>query len=151
MKILALCCLLTMAAALAFSQHAREMVMGLSGSPALRHHLIGRKLLKANSTAVPAARFDDYDGSRNTAFQIRDDYWLATGFVEYDAQGSRRRVRWSCVFDTQTRGLHGMEVGPGLDPSPEFQRHVEAIRLPLARRIPSTASSIEENWGWKKQ
>jgi hypothetical protein len=126
------------------------MLMGLTGSSALRHHLNGRQLLKSHFTAAPSARFDDYDGSGNTSVQIRGDLWVATGFVEYDAKGDRRRVRWSCLFDVQTRGLYAVEVGPGLYPSPEFVRQVNAIRRPRARNAPSTASSIEEAWGWKK-
>jgi hypothetical protein len=150
MQLLALCCLLATAVALSFSQPAREMLMRVNGSPAMHQHLTGRKLLKSVFTAAPTARFDDYDGSANTAVQVREDFWVATGFVEYDTQGSRRRVRWSCLFDARTRGLYATEVGPGVYPSPEFVRQVESILPPRARRLPSTASTIEEAWGWKR-
>ena len=151
-KLVALFCLVTMGAALIFSQRAREMVVGLSGSPALRQHLAGRSLLVANFAPSPTAKFDDYDGFTNTATQIRDDAWLASGFVEYEWRGSRRRDRWFCAFDPRTRDVLALEVGPTREASPEFTRQMEALRHgPRARALPSAASSIERAWGWKAE
>jgi hypothetical protein len=86
-QLLALLCLIVTAFMLYFSQRAREMVTGLSSSPALRQHLVGRRLLMENLTRAPVAKFDDSDGHTNTAEQLKDDAWLASGFVEYDWRG----------------------------------------------------------------
>jgi len=150
MRIAAIGCLVMMAVGLAFSQRAREMVTGLSGSPALRHFIAGRKLLLANFAAAPTARFMDYDGHTNTATHLYEDIWVATGFVEYEWQGSPRRSRWSCAFATRTRDLLALEVGPTREATPEFDRKLEAIRRGQRPRQPhSTASAIEESWGWR--
>lgn len=150
MQLLALFCLLATIFMLCFSQRAREIITGLSGSPALRHHLAGRRLLVANFTRAAGAKFDDYDGLTNTAVQIKDDAWMATGFVEYEWQGARRRDRWSCAFDARTRGVHALEVVQTREPSPEFARQMALLRYgPRPREHPSTARSIEESWGWK--
>lgn len=151
MKILALLCLLTMAAALVFSQTAREMIVGLSGSPVLRQHLAGRRLFVANFHASPSAKFDDYDGRENTAVQIADDAWLAMGSVEYHWQGSPRRERWRCAFDSRTRDVFAVEVSPTKEPTPDFMQKLRIAGFGGAKaRDPSTAQAIEEKWGWKE-
>jgi hypothetical protein len=152
MQLLALSCLIVTAFMLCFSQRARGMVAGLGGSPALRQHLAGRRLLMANLTRAPGAKFDDYDGHTNTAVQLKDDAWPAGGFVEYDWRGARRRDRWSCAFDARTREVLALEVVPTREPSPDFVRQLEVIRHGLRPRVrPSTARAIEEGWGWREK
>jgi hypothetical protein len=148
LKWLAVFCLAATAAGLLFSQRAREMVTGLSGSPIMRQHLAGRRVFMAQFPAAPTAKFDDYDGHANTAIQLTDRAWLATGFVAYDWQGSPRRDRWWCAFDPQTSGMLAHDVGPGREPSEEFSDAVEKLVGDRARR--SATDLIEERWGWRK-
>jgi hypothetical protein len=150
MKVLAIFCLLAMGAGLFFSQRAREMIVGLSGSPAVRQHFAGRKLLLANLAAASAAKFDDYDGHTNTAVQIRADAWLAGGFVEYHWRGANRRERWFCAFDALTRDVLTIELGPISEATPEFQQQLERLRgEPKKTVVPSAENSIKQGWGWE--
>lgn len=151
MKVLALLCLVAMAAGLVFSQQARELVVGMSGSPALRHFFTGRKLIKTKLSNVTAIRFEDYDGFTNTSEHLREHAWLARGFVEYDVNGKRRRDHWACAFDAQKSEVILTDLNVTAQPTPDFAERIKGIRE--GRRgiaVPSTAGSITEAWGWKK-